>query len=615
MADLFPAGWLDGGLNKKRLDKLSKHVIDNDKWDREDVRRMLKELPPFSAARKQLSEFAETGEEFAVDAFWALLKAEPELLPTEAIHPDDLVNRRIAEMMAELDAYDRCRRYSVNDDVQAALSVVTMEPDIETLFDKTKMQREKAEQLRQALQSLAQSTKDLEERQRDLDELIKEWGGDPTDPDLQGEKPEQDEEGEGEGDDGEGAGEGEEGMEGENLPGGTPQPGPGQPDPNAQPQPGQGQPQDNPMGNQQVPGSGMDALTEEQWEQLAEAQQKRNEARERAEQAQTEADQAGQDFEDAMDKGQGTVRSILTDALNKAADEAQNASDIARTWGLEPGEMQKMPAKERMELAKRLNNERFRRIADLFGPMRNLMLSEQQRKTVHTKEELYDVEIGGDIGRLLPTEILNLREGPTRLDFLRRLSENKVLQYAMQGTERLARGGIIMSEDGSGSMGGDREMWAKAVMLCLLHLARMQKRSFHLIHFGSPGQYKLMSFEKPEDFTLDNVLDAAELFFGGGTDFETPMKVCLELLQKEFSATGCVRGDHVFVTDDECRVRDDFMATYLEEAEKMQFTTWGISVSGGDRRAGALDTMTEGKVATIKDFLTGEDIRSIFRGV
>lgn len=613
MADLFPAGWLDGGLDKKKLAKLSKNVIDNDKWDREDVRRMLKELPPFSAARKQLGEFAPTGEEFSVDAFWALIKAEPELLATDAIHPDDLVNRRIAEMMAELDAYERLRRYSVNDDVQAALSVVTMEPDIETLFDKTKTQREKAEQLRQALQGLAQRQQELEESQRDLDEMIKEWGGDPNDPELQGDKPEQPEQGEGEGEDG------CDGMEGENLPGGTPQPGPGEGDgpqvpgqgqPNGQP----GQPQDK-QGNQQVPGSGMDALNEDQWEQLAEAQRKRDEARERAEQAQQDANEAGQDFEDSMDKGQGTVRSILTDAMNKAADEAQNASEVARTWGLEPGEMTKMPAKERMELAKRLNNERFRRIADLFGPMRNLMLSEQQRKTVHTKEELFDVEIGGDIGRLLPTEILNLRAGPTRLDFLRRLSENKVLQYAMQGQEKLARGGIIMSEDGSGSMGGDREMWAKAVMLCLLHLSRIQKRSFHLIHFGSPGQFKLISFEKPEDYSLDRVLDAAELFFGGGTDFETPMKVCLDLLHKEFSANGCVRGDHVFVTDDECRVREDFMQEYLDDAEKMQFTTWGISVSGGERRKGALDTMSEGKVATIKDFLSGEDIRHLFRGV
>jgi uncharacterized protein with von Willebrand factor type A (vWA) domain len=248
--------------------------------------------------------------------------------------------------------------------------------------------------------------------------------------------------------------------------------------------------------------------------------------------------------------------------------------------GLEPGEMQKMPAKERMELAKRLNNERFRRIADLFGPMRNLMLSEQQRKTVHTKEELFDVEIGGDIGRLLPTEILNLRAGPTRFDFLRRLSENKVLQYAMQGMERLARGGIIMSEDGSGSMGGDREMWAKAVMLCLLHLARIQKRSFHLIHFGSPGQFKLISFEKPEDFTLDRVLDAAELFFGGGTDFETPMKVCLDLLHKEFAATGWCAAITCSSPTMSAGSATSSWRSISSEAEKMQFTTWGISRVG-----------------------------------
>jgi hypothetical protein len=323
--DLFPEGWLDGGLDKKRLAKLSKHVVDNDRWDREDVRkRMLKELPPFSAARKQLGEFAAHRRGVRVDAFWALLKAEPELLPTDAIHPDDLVNRRIAEMMAELDAYDRLRRYSVNDDVQAALSVVTMEPDIETLFDKTKMQREKAEQLRQALQSLAQSQKDLEERQRDLDDLIREWGGDPATPSCRARSPSSPSRARAKARTASSRAT-VRAWRARTFPAARRSPATAAATASRNQASRARSPQDK-QGNQEVPGSGMDALSEEQWEQLAEAQQKRDEARERAEQAQQEAEAAGEDFEESMDKGQGTVRSILTDALNKAADEAQNAS-------------------------------------------------------------------------------------------------------------------------------------------------------------------------------------------------------------------------------------------------------------------------------------------------
>jgi hypothetical protein len=71
----------------------------------------------------------------------------------------------------------------------------------------------------------------------------------------------------------------------------------------------------------------------------------------------------------------------------------------------------------------------------------------------------------------------------------------------------------------------------------------------------------------------------------------------------------------VFVTDDECYVDDAFMKEYLEEMENMKATTWGISVAGGSVREGALNTMCAGKVATIKDITSGEDVRGMFRGV
>jgi uncharacterized protein with von Willebrand factor type A (vWA) domain len=251
----------------------------------------------------------------------------------------------------------------------------------------------------------------------------------------------------------------------------------------------------------------------------------------------------------------------------------------------------------------------------------NAFISEQSRRTPDAHDEYREVTYGNDLSRVLGSELMLLGDEDTEWEFLRKYSEKILIQFSLDGEEPLARGAVIMPVDGSGSMSGARELWAKAIMLCLLHHARRQNRQFHVIHFGSPGLFKLVSFVKPEDFTFERILDATEPYYGGGTDFVTPMKECLRILDDEFVRFGRVTADVVFTTDDECWVDDEFMTIWHEEAERMQFTTWGINVSGDPTRAGALTTMTAdhnhegGKVATVQDFLGASDVRTIFRGV
>jgi uncharacterized protein with von Willebrand factor type A (vWA) domain len=667
MSNLFPDRW------KRPVDpdKLSKEVIDTDRWDREDRDRMINEVAPFAAARRKIDKFAPTGGAAMNDMFTVFLKAEPEALDPSQVRPSHLVNLHIMEQAQDLDVTEQLRRYTVNDDVQSALSCETIEPELETLLDMTEQQRLRAQELEEKLRQLAKAQQD----QHDVDEMVRkqmeEAGVEPCetcdgtgrvpDPDAQSgeegsEEGAEDGAGDGEGDaagesaapsegggedpggdqeggsghghgqgagtvpcpdcggtgcqpQGQGAGEGEgEGGEGQGGQGGEGTPGDGNTPPS------DGTPGKATGNNEGGTGRGK-YLTEQQKKQMEAWAQAQSDAADAVEKARKEAEAAGENLDDAMNSNKAQVRSQIQQMLNKAADEAQAANETALTWGMEPGELHRLPAEERMELAKRLNNPKFKRVAELFGPMRNMMLSEQQRKTVHTPEEVYDVTLGNNIGRLLPQEIMMLSNPLTRLDFYRRFSEAKVLEYDMQGVEKLAKGAIIFCEDGSGSMSGEREMWAKAVMLCLLHLSRIQKREMHVIHFSSRGQTTHIPFTKPEDYTLNRILDAAELFYGGGTDFQTPMQLSMDLLKAEHAATGRVSADVVFVTDDECYVTDDFMTEYLDTMHKVGSTTWGISVSGADRREGALDTMTEGKVAVIADFYSGNEIRDMFRGV
>jgi uncharacterized protein with von Willebrand factor type A (vWA) domain len=517
--------WFDPG---KDPNKLPPYAIENDRWDREDLTHALKDVKSFSAARGRLGRFAETGEDAMCDAFFALLKAEPRLVDEEEIRPSHIVNRAIVQQMLELPDMERLRRYTMNDEVQSAFSAVVLEPDLETLFDRTREAQERAKELQEKLEQLAQARA---EAQAAADALGN-WA---------------------------------EGHSGVSAP-------------------------------------------EELEADKAKADEKEAEA-----EAATAG--AGEAVEQALNGQKASIDQLLAGALGKAADEAQEAQANARAWGLEPGQLTRLPAAERLALAQKLNSPHLKAIADLFGGMLNEMITEQSRVVTHAREEVYDVGQGDDLARLLPQEILNLRNPATRMDFFRRLIDGKLLQYQLRGTERLAKGAIVLLEDGSSSMAGERERWAKAVMLCLLHLARQQKREFHLVHFGSTRQRRTLSFTEPEHFTVDRIIEAAELFWNGGTDFVTPMTEARRILNAEFSATGRCTADVVMVTDGECRVSDHFMKEYLDDLHRMSATTWGIDISGDRTPEGALELMTEGKVATIDDLRSGKDIRSLFRGL
>lgn len=562
--------WINNGWTEKT--ELHRHVIVTNRFDLEDMSHVLDEVASFASARDNLGEFTPTGLEAAQDAWMSFFKGMP--LPREAseMTPETVINHRVLEEMRKLPEHERLRRFTVGDDVQAALAFEQIEPDLETLFDRLHKDQQKAQALQDLLNQLAQARQE----KHDIDEMVERWKAEHPQPEEEEEDAQPEEDGDNEeGDDEEGDEEGAGGA-----------------------------------GDDENGDTGGDAA-----EGLPEALQgQQNEANQNIEDLERQIEEISQELEDSLERVGSEARHVLRDAIGRAADEAEGFQQAALAWGMEPGELHRLPADERLELAKRLNTPYFRRIADLFGPMKNLMFTEQTRKVEYANEEVFDVAVGNDLSRLLPSELVNLETNED--EFLRRYSERKMLQYEMQGEERLARGGIIFCEDGSYSMEGEREMWAKAVMLCLLHLARQQNRPFHLIHFGSRGMAKLISFENDRDYSLSSILDAAELFYRSGTDFQTPMEIALGLVREQYARNGAVKSDVVFATDDECRVDPKFMDEYLKEAKRLQFTTYGFAITTSPPNPeGALAQMSERKVFHIRDVLSGKEIKEVFRAL
>jgi hypothetical protein len=81
-------------------------------------------------------------------------------------------------------------------------------------------------------------------------------------------------------------------------------------------------------------------------------------------------------------------------------------------------------------LARRLRDDaRLRRIALLAGRFRRIAARKRRERIRHGADEIADVELGAELGRILPAELARLVNPRLRLSMLRDLSERRCLQY------------------------------------------------------------------------------------------------------------------------------------------------------------------------------------------
>lgn len=332
-----------------------------------------------------------------------------------------------------------------------------------------------------------------------------------------------------------------------------------------------------------------------------------------------------EELQELLDSKSSSIKNSVKEAVNKAIDESATGFD---GWGLQPGGLKKLNAKTRIELAKKLNSSKFKKMSEIIGRVQRSAIAEQHNKVEQAQEEIYDLEIGSDIARVLPTEMMMLNDEVLVLDWMRKYAENSLIQYALEGTDKLSKGSIMILEDGSSSMSGEREIWAKAIGLALLKIATIQKRPFFAIHFGGTGEYKTFDYDtsgktlKCKTFYkgkinnlegIDSILEYAECFFSGGTDFVTPLSIALEKFKEEYSAKSMVHGDIVFLTDGQCGVLPDFIKKFKQAQSDLGFKVFGISI-GGNPNSEPLATICD-SVISPKNLIDAEDVKGIFNAI
>jgi hypothetical protein len=194
-------------------------------------------------------------------------------------------------------------------------------------------------------------------------------------------------------------------------------------------------------------------------------------------------------------------------------------------------------------LAVRLRDDaRLRRIALLAGRFRRIAGGKRRSRVRHGADEIVDIEQGADMGRLLPLELAQLVHPRTRLLTLRNMVELLCLQYRLEGTETLGKGPLVVAIDKSGSMEGDKDVWATAVALALLDVAQHERRPFALLCFD--GAVKHESIVVP-----GAALPESALFVpvDGGTDIDKAIRRGLDIIEQRPGALH--EADIVLITD------------------------------------------------------------------
>jgi uncharacterized protein with von Willebrand factor type A (vWA) domain len=249
-------------------------------------------------------------------------------------------------------------------------------------------------------------------------------------------------------------------------------------------------------------------------------------------------------------------------ALTEAGKEVDELKETAAALGLGPGQPGSNDPATIAALYKRVRNDPgLRRICELAGRFRRVAQSKQRQKVSHGLDDVVGVEPGGDIGRLLPSELVKLVVPELELDTLRRITERQALCREHHVVEPVGKGPILISVDESGSMEGSKAHTAKALALALAWVARQQRRWTGLIAYSGASGERLLALP-PARWDESGLCAWLSAFIGQGSDLDVPIRE-LPRMYRELDAPVGVT-DLVILTDARCRIPTDLRDSFLD---------------------------------------------------
>lgn len=326
-----------------------------------------------------------------------------------------------------------------------------------------------------------------------------------------------------------------------------------------------------------------------------------------------ESQQTGVPGEPGGDATEKAMRMLVAaqNAIDEAQEEVDAANDMVEAMGgcgLGPGGQGSIDEARLAKAFQRVrNNAMLRAIFDAAGRYRRAARARQRVKSSHGSDEVVGVTTGDHIERLVPSELGMLADEDLELDALRRLVERQAMQREMRGSEKTAKGPIVVVVDESGSMSGKNIVTAKALALAMGWIARHQKRWIALIGF-SGGRTGTLCVQKPGQWDELALMDWLTHFYGGGTTLDVPLR---ELPFNYWPEMQPPKGktDVIIITDAQVRASDTMKRDFNGWKKREQVKTISLVLGA---RAGDLNDVSD-EVHELPDLdLTQVGVQSCF---
>lgn len=236
------------------------------------------------------------------------------------------------------------------------------------------------------------------------------------------------------------------------------------------------------------------------------------------------------------------------------------------------------------------NNAQIRQLVRKLG--RNYIAEEKKRKTrvpTASRSEVHGIHRSADLMRVLPSELLLLDDETLETLFYARLLESSLTTYALQGVtlvdaeeayqQTQRTGPVVACLDTSGSMEGLPLIKAKALLLATANILKREGRSLHVLLFGASGE--LREFALTDSAQVPELLRFLAQGFGGGTDFETPLKHATALIAAQHDYH---KADILMISDGDCHLSDGTAATLRQQKALLDCSIYTV-LCGGARAA------------------------------
>ena len=262
------------------------------------------------------------------------------------------------------------------------------------------------------------------------------------------------------------------------------------------------------------------------------------------------------------DTGEGgrSLEEAVKNAARKSMEVAENVKEIQNfVYGYKAGVGHTLSLEDDVASVLRLaKNTDVRNLLNVLSRIPDVAKAVKKRRVRYQRGEIEGYTRGSDIERVVYTE----RAYP-EIYFYSKVAEGDLLLF--EKVLYLTMGPIYVLLDKSGSMDGNKILWAKATALALFIRSRLEKRAFYMRFFDSePYEFIAVKPSAKPSHVIKLLEYIAMVRNGGGTDISKALlTACNDIMRLGFKEAS----DVILITDGEDRIAKNLVRKAFQHAK------------------------------------------------